>query len=191
MRQYQTLILIALMVVAFYFLIMRPQRKRQQAIQRTMNELTPGTRVLLNSGIFGTVIAISDRQAKVELAPGVELTVLKQAIARVATDADEDTFTDEDDDDLEDAYDEPDAVEPAPVDPQPSRASRGRSSNGLPRTDPSPPLGTPTVATPTGHPGRTLIVLAVIVVGLISLMAVSGTGSRSWDSTCRAAPRSR
>ncbi len=117
MRQYQTLILIALMVVAFYFLIMRPQRKRQQAIQRTMNELTPGTRVLLNSGIFGTVIAISDRQAKVELAPGVELTVLKQAIARVATDADEDTFTDEDDDDLEDAYDEPDAVEPAPLDP--------------------------------------------------------------------------
>ncbi len=117
MRQYQTLILIALMVVAFYFLIMRPQRKRQQAIQRTMNELTPGTRVLLNSGIFGTVTAISDRQAKVELAPGVELTVLKQAIARVATDADEDTFTDEDDDDLEDAYDEPDAVEPAPLDP--------------------------------------------------------------------------
>src|SRR6188472_534748 len=117
MRQYQTLILIALMVVAFYFLIMRPQRKRQQAIQRTMNELTPGTRVLLNRGIFGTVIAISDRQAKVELAPGVELTVLKQAIARVATDADEDTFTDEDDDDLEDAYDEPNAVEPAPLDP--------------------------------------------------------------------------
>ena len=31
------------------------------------------------------------------------------------------------------------------------------------------------MATPTGHPGRTLIVLAVIVVGLISLMAVSGT----------------
>ena len=64
MRQYQTLILIALMVVAFYFLIMRPQRKRQQAIQKTMNELTPGTRVLLNSGIFGTVLAISDRQAR-------------------------------------------------------------------------------------------------------------------------------
>jgi len=124
MRQYQTLIMIALMVVAFYFLIMRPQRKRQQAIQRTMNELTPGTRVLLNSGIFGTVVAISDRQAKVELAPGVELTVLKQAIARVATDADEDSFTDEDDDDLEDAYDDPDAVEPAPLSREPRSTAR-------------------------------------------------------------------
>ncbi len=38
--------------------------------------------------------------------------MLKQAIARVATEADEDTFADEDDDDLEDAFDEPDAVEP-------------------------------------------------------------------------------
>ena len=42
MDQYSTLILIALMVVAFYFLIMRPQRKRQQAIPETLSELTPG-----------------------------------------------------------------------------------------------------------------------------------------------------
>ena len=171
MRQYQTLIMIALMVVAFYFLIMRPQKKRQQAIQRTMNELTPGTRVLLNSGIFGTVLSVGDRQAVIELSPGVELTVLKQAIARVATEADEDTFDDEGDD-LEDAYDEPDAVEPAaepepatrsrsPSRPRRSRdrpptrtgrprpmpdltSSRGPNSSGPPRTDPSPPLGTPT-----------------------------------------------
>ena len=46
----------ALMVVAFYFLIIRPQKKRQQAMQKTMNELTPGTRVLLGSGLFGTVV---------------------------------------------------------------------------------------------------------------------------------------
>ena len=50
MDQYSTLILIALMVVAFYFLIMRPQRKRQQAVAKTLRELTPGTRVMLGSG---------------------------------------------------------------------------------------------------------------------------------------------
>ena len=48
------------MVVAFYFLIMRPQRKRQQAVQRTMSALTPGTRVMLGSGVFGTVVAVGD-----------------------------------------------------------------------------------------------------------------------------------
>ena len=51
---FSTIALILLMVVAFYFLILRPQKKRQQAQQKTMNELTPGTRVLLGSGLFGT-----------------------------------------------------------------------------------------------------------------------------------------
>ena len=45
-QQYSTLILIAMMVVAFYLLILRPQKKRQQALQKTMRELQPGTRVL-------------------------------------------------------------------------------------------------------------------------------------------------
>ena len=83
------------MVVAFYFLIMRPQKKRQQAIQRTMNELVPGTRVMLGSGVFGTIVAVGDTQVVLELSPGVELTVLKQAIARVVTEGDEDTEFDE------------------------------------------------------------------------------------------------
>ena len=81
---------VALMVVAFYLLIIRPQRKRQQALQQTMNALTPGTRVMLTSGLFGTVVSLGDKQAVLEISPGVELTVLKQAIARVVTEADED-----------------------------------------------------------------------------------------------------
>ena len=111
--QYSTLILIALMVVAFYFLILRPQKKRQQAIQRTMSSLQPGTRVLLGSGIFGTILAIGDKQAVLEIAPGVEMTVVKQAIARVATEADEDTSIIDEGDDY-DVLEETDQVVPAP-----------------------------------------------------------------------------
>ncbi len=81
MQQYTTLILIALMVVAFYFLIMRPQKKRQQAIQKTMNELQPGTRVMLGSGLFGTLVSVGTKQVVLEVSPGVEMTVLKQAIS--------------------------------------------------------------------------------------------------------------
>ena len=43
----------------------------------------PGHRVLLGSGLFGTVVSVGDKQAVLEISPGVELTVLKQAIARV------------------------------------------------------------------------------------------------------------
>ncbi|HEY5980424.1 MAG TPA: preprotein translocase subunit YajC [Microlunatus sp.] len=84
-----TILLIALMVVAFYFLLLRPQKKRQQAQQKTMNEIVPGTRVLLGSGIFGTVISAGEKQAVLETSPGVHVTVLKQAIARVIRPGDE------------------------------------------------------------------------------------------------------
>ena len=84
-----TILMIALMVVAFYFLLLRPQKKRQQAQQKTMNEIQPGTQVLLASGIFGTVVSVSAKQAVLTTAPGVEFTVLKQAIARVIQPGDE------------------------------------------------------------------------------------------------------
>jgi preprotein translocase subunit YajC len=90
-----TFMLIALMGLAFYFLIMRPQRKRQQAAQRTMSELEPGARVMLGSGLFGTVVSVGEKQVVLEISPGAEVTVLKQAIARVVTEADEDTEPDE------------------------------------------------------------------------------------------------
>ncbi len=67
---YTTLIMIALMVFAFYFLILRPQKKRQQAVQNTLNSLQPGDRVLLGSGVFGTILSLGDRQAVLEISPG-------------------------------------------------------------------------------------------------------------------------
>ncbi len=100
-----------LMVVAFYFLILRPQKKRQQAQQKTMNELVPGTRVLLGSGLFGTIIWVGSKQAILEVSPGVEMTVLKQAIARVVTPGDEDSEPV----DVVDEPDEIDAIEEAPA----------------------------------------------------------------------------
>lgn len=97
-----TLMLVALMAAAFYFLIIRPQRKRQQSMQKTMSELGPGTRVMLSSGVFGTVVSVGEKQIVLEISPGAELTVLKQAVARVATDADEDLEEPDEDEEPED-----------------------------------------------------------------------------------------
>jgi preprotein translocase subunit YajC len=127
MDQYSTLILIALMVIAFYFLIMRPQRRRQQALAKTLSELTPGTRVMLGSGLFGTVVGVGPKQVVLEISPGNELTVLKQAVARIVTEDDEDVEAD----DLADL--EPDEVveseEPtAAVDPDQEPPAAGPGS---------------------------------------------------------------
>jgi preprotein translocase subunit YajC len=96
MQQYSTLIFIALLGLAFYFLILRPQRKRQQAIQQTMNAISPGNRVMLASGLFGTVVSVGSKQVVLEISPGAELTVLKQAISRVVTAEDEDNVEEQD-----------------------------------------------------------------------------------------------
>lgn len=114
-----TFLLIALMVAALYLLIIRPNKKRQQAQQKTMSALTPGTRVLLTSGIFATIVELGERQAVLETSPGVQLTVLKQAIARTVLPSDEDSVTDDelddaelDDDALDHQSDDVDAVGP-------------------------------------------------------------------------------
>jgi len=116
MPNLSTPILIALMVVAFYLLIMRPQKKRQQAIQQTLNSLGPGSRVLLGSGVFGTVIAIGERQALLEISPGVELTVLKQAIVRTVTETDEDDLTEEEQLPDDELVAEPEGTAPQEID---------------------------------------------------------------------------
>ncbi|HYI55785.1 MAG TPA: preprotein translocase subunit YajC [Microlunatus sp.] len=111
-----TILLIALMVVAFYFLLLRPQKKRQQAQQKTMNEIVPGTRVLLGSGIFGTIVSAGEKQAVLETSPGIHVTVLKQAIARVIRPGDEFSEPTEIDDEVDDEIVEQDVVAPQPSD---------------------------------------------------------------------------
>ena len=115
MQEYSTLIFIALLVLAFYFLILRPQRKRQQAMQQTMNAISPGTRVMLGSGLFGTVLSVGPRQVVLEISPGTELTVLKQAISKVVTDADEDRL------DEQDEFNEEETVTERPIELQSER----------------------------------------------------------------------
>lgn len=92
-----------LMIVAFgaimYFLMIRPQQKRVKEHQALINALEPGARVLLTSGMFGTIRHLGERQAIIELAPGAEVTTLKGNIARVAA-ADEEEFEFSDDVDV-------------------------------------------------------------------------------------------
>ena len=97
----EPLLLIVAMGAIFYFLMIRPQQKRMKAQQTVISELTAGTRVLLTSGVFATVRHLGERQAIVELAPGVEVTVVKNNIARPTTaDEEEFEFSDEADEDV-------------------------------------------------------------------------------------------
>lgn len=83
------IIMIVVMFALMYFMVMRPQRKQMEKQREMLNQMSEGTRVMLTSGLFGTVRATGDNQAVIELAPGVDITVLKQAISRVVKPEDE------------------------------------------------------------------------------------------------------
>jgi preprotein translocase subunit YajC len=78
-----TLLPIILIGAVFYLLIMRPARTKQRKQMELMSGLTPGSRVMTTAGIYGTVVAIDDDDAELEIAPGVVIRVVKAAIGKV------------------------------------------------------------------------------------------------------------
>lgn len=76
-----------LIVLAFWFLVIRPARKRQQDTARIQASVDVGTEVMLGSGIYGTVVAVADDTLQLEVAPGTIVKVARQAVGRVITDS--------------------------------------------------------------------------------------------------------
>ncbi|MSS45499.1 preprotein translocase subunit YajC [Cutibacterium sp. WCA-380-WT-3A] len=90
------LLIIFIVLIGFTVWQGKKQVKKQQEERSQLeSRLEVGTRVVLNSGLFVTITHIGDKQAVVELAPGVEVSILKQAIVRPAGDEEEFAFADD------------------------------------------------------------------------------------------------
>ena len=82
---------LVLIIGAFYYLLLRPQQKREKARRELVRSLQAGDEVVTNSGIHGVVAEVEDAIVWLEVAPDVELKVSRDAIAgKVAEAADED-----------------------------------------------------------------------------------------------------
>lgn len=86
-----TFLPLVLIVLVFWFLVIRPTRRRQQQMSSVQSSLGPGTQVMLSSGIFGTVVALADESVRVEIAPGTTVKVARQAVVRVVEESASDT----------------------------------------------------------------------------------------------------
>ncbi len=82
-----------LIAVAFYFFLIRPQKRRQQEQQKMQQSLQPGTRIVTAGGIYGTVLDNDEGDLLLEIAEGVEIRILAQAVMRVVEDVE---YVDED-----------------------------------------------------------------------------------------------
>ena len=65
----------------FYFMLWKPQKKQQQERQNLLNSLKKGDKIITIGGIYGTITDISERTVKVEVAEGVEVTMVRSAVS--------------------------------------------------------------------------------------------------------------
>jgi preprotein translocase subunit YajC len=73
---------LVLIFAAMYFLLLRPQRKRQKETANLQKSIADGDEVVLNSGIYGFVSAVEDEWLWLDVAEKVEIRVAKGSVAR-------------------------------------------------------------------------------------------------------------
>lgn len=78
-----TMIMMLVMFVIIYFLMIRPEQKKQKDRQKLIKELKKGDRVLLSSGIYGSVGNIKDSTVMVKIADNTVIEVAKSAVTTV------------------------------------------------------------------------------------------------------------
>src|SRR5689334_24906706 len=77
------MLLLPLMLVVFYFLLIRPQQKRAKEHQNMLSKIGAGDEVVTNGGILGRVIEVGDGFITVEIADGVRVKVQKSQISQL------------------------------------------------------------------------------------------------------------
>ena len=75
---------IIIMLLIFYFLLYRPQKKAQKERQEMLDALKVGVRVITIGGIYGTIVSISDDIIKLKIAENVEIEIARGSVNGVA-----------------------------------------------------------------------------------------------------------
>ncbi|MDJ0855660.1 MAG: preprotein translocase subunit YajC [Desulfobacterales bacterium] len=78
------LIPIILMFVIFYFLLIRPQQKRNKEHQHMIGNLKKGDRIITNGGIYGRITGLDESTLTVEIADRVRVKVVRANVAGLA-----------------------------------------------------------------------------------------------------------
>jgi preprotein translocase subunit YajC len=96
-------VFILVLLVLMWFMLIRPQRRRQLDAQRMINSLEVGKEIVTAGGLYGTVTALEGDEVRMEIADGIEVRIAKRAVAAIVSEDE-----DEEPDELEEADDQED-----------------------------------------------------------------------------------
>jgi preprotein translocase subunit YajC len=78
-------VFILVLLVLMWFMLIRPQRRRQLDAQRMVNSLEVGKEIVTAGGLYGTVTALEGDEVRLEIADGVEVRIAKRAVAGIVS----------------------------------------------------------------------------------------------------------
>lgn len=79
-----TLIMFAAIIAIFYFMIIRPQQKRQKERQKMLDSIQKGDKVITIGGVHGTVVGIDEKTVLLQIADNVKVKFERSAISTKA-----------------------------------------------------------------------------------------------------------
>lgn len=76
-----TLVPLVIFIAIFYFLLIRPQQKRQKEHEKEVAGLKPNDKIITAGGIFGVVKKVKEKTLIIEIADNVDIEVLSETVS--------------------------------------------------------------------------------------------------------------
>lgn len=80
---YSTIIMFALIIGIFYFMIIRPQQKRQKEREALLSQIKKGDKVITSGGVHAKVISVDEKTMLIEIAENVKIKIERNSISVV------------------------------------------------------------------------------------------------------------
>jgi preprotein translocase subunit YajC len=81
---FASLVMMGLIFAIFYFVLILPMRRKQKKLEALVSGLKSGDHVVLNAGIFGTIVGVEEGAFLVRIDDKTRIKVLKSAVAGLA-----------------------------------------------------------------------------------------------------------
>lgn len=80
---FQSMLPLLIIIVVFYFMLIRPQMKRNKEHRKLVDEMAVGDEVVTNGGLLGKISKLNEQFVQITISQGVDVSVQKQAIANL------------------------------------------------------------------------------------------------------------
>lgn len=82
-----TMIMFALIFLIFYFMIIRPNQKKQKERRNMLEALKKGDKIIISGGIHGTIVGIEEKIVLVQIADNTKVKVDRGSVSGVTKEA--------------------------------------------------------------------------------------------------------